>query len=50
LDGSHFLDDLPAGVVLEVTHREGERMMLRWPAGSVVDARGLVSAFLRRVL
>lgn len=50
LDGSHFLDDLPAGVVLEVTHREGERMMLRWPAGSVVDACGLVSAFLRRVL
>ncbi len=49
LDGSHFRDDLSAGPVLEVTRREGERMVLRWPAGSVIDPCGLVAAFLERV-
>ena len=54
LDGSHFRGDRPsgdlsAGPVLEVTRREGERMVLRWPAGSVVDPCGLVAAFLERL-
>jgi hypothetical protein len=45
-DGNPFQDSLPAGPALEVARPGGERMVLRWPAGSVVDACGLVAAFL----
>jgi hypothetical protein len=53
LDGSGFLGvrpsgSLPDGPVLEVIRPEGERMLLRWPAGSVVDPCGLVATFLER--
>ncbi len=47
-DGNHFQDSLSAGPALEVTRPGGERMVLRWPAGSVVDSCGLVAAFLGR--
>jgi hypothetical protein len=48
LDGGRFLGDLPAGPVLEVTRPEGERMVMRWPVGSVVDTCGLVASFIGR--
>jgi hypothetical protein len=48
LDGNHFQDNLSAGPALEVTRPGGERMVLRWPTGSVVDSYGLVAAFLGR--
>jgi hypothetical protein len=45
LSGGHFLGDHMAGPMVEVTR---ERMVLRWPAGSMVDPCGLVAAFLGR--
>lgn len=37
-----------AGLELEVIRLEGDRMLLRWPAGSVVDPSGMVATFLGR--
>ena len=48
LTGDRFLGNLPAGLVMEVTRPEGERMVMRWPAGSVVDTCGLVASFIGR--
>lgn len=44
LPGGSFLGD--EGPVVEVTRPDGGRMVLRWPAGSVVDPRELMAAFL----
>jgi len=41
LNGSNFLGDLQVGPVLEVTNPDGGRMLLRLPAGSLVDPCGL---------
>jgi hypothetical protein len=46
--GDRFLGDLPDGPMLEVIRPEGERMVLRWPGGSVVDTCGLVASFMGR--
>lgn len=46
LDGGRCQGDFPFGPVLEVTHAEGERLVMRWPAGSAIDACGLVATFL----
>jgi len=48
LDGGHLPGDHLAGPMVEVTRPGGERMVLRWQAGSVVDSCGLVAAFLGR--
>ena len=49
LDGlGHSLGEHPAGPILEVTRPGGERMVVRWPAGSAVDSCGLVATFLGR--
>jgi hypothetical protein len=46
--GDRFLSNLLTGPVLEVTRTGGERMVLRWPAGGVVDPCGLMATFLGR--
>lgn len=46
LPGADFLGEEGPGPVVEVTRPDGGRMVLRWPAGSRVDPRELVAAFL----
>ena len=48
LDGGHVPGEHLPGPMVEVTRPGGERMVLRWPAGSVIDSCGLVAAFLGR--
>ena len=40
--------EVQTGAVLEVTGRDGERMVLRFAPGSVVDAPGLLATFMGR--
>lgn len=49
VEGGCCPEGFPGGAVLELTRPEGERLVLRWPAGNAVDACGLVAAFLGRV-
>jgi hypothetical protein len=48
LGGNPFQGGLPTGPALEVTNPGGERMVLRWPAGSIIDPCGLMATFLGR--
>ena len=43
-----FPEEAGAGPVVEVTSRDGARMVMRWPCGSTVDAGAMVASFLGR--
>jgi len=46
LPGGSFLGEDGSGPVVEVTRPDGGRMVLRWPAGSMMDLRELMAVFL----
>jgi hypothetical protein len=46
LGGDNLLSEIQAGPVLEVSTRDGVRVVLRLPAGSSVDLASLMTTFL----
>ena len=47
-EGTGFHTETPGCPVVEVISPDGARMVMRWPAGSVVEVEALMASFLGR--